>query len=218
LSRVLSEIELERVCETTMSGAEARLLVAGGGRAAGGSEHVALDRRVTELPTVFVDLRGAREPDVVADLTAGWPFHDAAFDVVMSTWVVEHVSDPVTYFSQAFRVLRSPGVYVCAVPFLYRQHGAPADFFRFTDDALVHLASTAGFDRIEIARIGGTPLTCCVNILWPFLGMPLLGLLAFVSARALDQTALGLARLAGRRREVLRSCPIAHVLVAHKLS
>jgi SAM-dependent methyltransferase len=216
LSRVLSEIELESLCDMKMSGVERRVLVAGGGRTVGGSDRVALTRRLAELPTVFADVLPSRTPDIVANLTEPWPFRDDAFDVVLSTWVVEHLPDPTTYFHETFRVLRSPGLYLCAVPFLYRQHGSPQDFVRFTDDALVHLASVAGFRHILVHRVGGTPLVCCVNLLWPILGLPGLGLSAFAVATVADKALVVISRLAGRRGEVLQSYPMAHVLAAEK--
>jgi SAM-dependent methyltransferase len=216
LARVLSEIELESLCDMKMSGAERRVLVAGGGRTVGGSEHVALTRRIAELHTVFADLLPSRTPDIVANLTERWPFRDDAFDVVLSTWVVEHLPDPTVYFHETFRVLRSPGLYLCAVPFLYPQHGSPQDFVRLTDDALVYLASAAGFREIRVHRVGGTPLVCCVNLLWPVLGMPVLGLSGFALATVADKALMVLGRLAGRRGEVLRSYPMAHVLAGEK--
>jgi SAM-dependent methyltransferase len=199
-----------------MSGCERRILVAGGGHTAGGSEHVALTRRMAELPTVFADVLPSRTPDIVADLTERWPFQDDVFDIVLSTWVVEHLPDPAMYFRETFRVLRRPGLYLCAVPFLYRQHGSPQDFVRLTDDGLRYLASTAGFNDVRVHRVGGTPLMCCVSLLWPILGLPVFGLSAFALATAADKGLVLLSRLAGRRGEVLRSYPLGHVLAALK--
>jgi SAM-dependent methyltransferase len=215
-SRVLAEIEFDNLCATELSGCERRVLVAGGSRAVGGSDHVALGRRMAEIPTVFVDLLPSRIPDVAANLTHRWPFRDNAFDVVVSTWVVEHLPDPAIYFRETYRVLRRPGLFLCAVPFLYRQHGSPQDFVRLTDDGLRYLSSAAGFDDMRVHRVGGGPLMCCVSLLWPILGVPVFGLATLALAAAGDKALTLVSRLAGRRGEVLQSYPVAYVLAAQK--
>jgi SAM-dependent methyltransferase len=213
-SRVLAEIEFENLCATEMSGGE-RILVAGGSRGVGGSEHAALSRRMAET-SVFVDLLPSRIPDVAANLTDCWPFRDNTFDVVVSTWVVEHLPDPAMYFRETFRVLRRPGFFLCAVPFLYRQHGSPQDFVRLTDDGLRYHCSAAGFDEMRVHRVGGGPLMCCVSLLWPILGVPVFGLATLALAAAGDRALTLVSRLAGRRGEVLQSYPLAYVLAAQK--
>jgi SAM-dependent methyltransferase len=215
-SRILAEIELENLCALEMSGSERRILVAGGSRAVGGSDHVALGRRLADIPTVFVDLLPSRAPDVAANLTHGWPFRDNTFDIVVSTWVVEHLPDPAVYFRETFRVLRRPGLFLCTVPFLYRQHGSPQDFVRLTDDGLRYLASSAGFNDMRIHRVGGGPLMCCVSLLWPILGLPVFGLSTLALATAGDKALTLVSRLVGRQGEVLQSYPVAHVLAAQK--
>ena len=38
-----------------------------------------------------------------------WPLEDESVDVIVSDWVLEHVKDPDTYFSEAKRVLKNNG-------------------------------------------------------------------------------------------------------------
>ena len=74
--------------------------------------------------------------------------HDR-YDVVICDQVLEHVVDPVA----AARTLRSlcrPGATcIVTVPFLYRIHNSPSDYWRFTPAGLRVLLERAGFVEVE---------------------------------------------------------------------
>lgn len=217
LTRVLSEIELERIRETlprSLAGAD--ILVAGGGIASHGSETVMINGLNGQGNHVFADLNPARKPHLVADLAKPWPFEDGAFDFVLSTWVVEHLPNPGVYIGEAFRVLRGGGTLVCAVPFMYRKHASPHDYYRFTDTALSDLARRAGFESTQVQSVGGTPLVCCVSLAWPLLRVPLAGFLAFLLARTADNLLLWVSRILGRRGETMNSYPLSYILISKK--
>lgn len=54
---------------------------------------------------INADLYPAPNIDVVFDATKGWPFEDNSIGVVESNHCLEHLSDPWTFFREAWRVL-----------------------------------------------------------------------------------------------------------------
>jgi SAM-dependent methyltransferase len=71
---------------------------------------------------------------------------DAKFDLILSTQVAEHVSDPNTYFAESFRLLKVGGQLICTTHGTYPDHGCPYDFQRWTADGLIRDLRIAGFE------------------------------------------------------------------------
>ena len=63
-----------------------------------------------------VDLRVGPKVDIVADLSAGWPFKDGAISEVRASHIVEHLPEPLHTMSELFRVLEPGGTAVIDVP------------------------------------------------------------------------------------------------------
>ena len=217
LSRVLSEIELEHIrdslfCNSSISS----VLLAGAGKGSQGSEYVFLDAFDSKVTSVFVDINSLRSPDLVADLMCLWPFKNGNFDLVVSTWVLEHIANPEIFLREANRVLQSKGKFVCSVPFLQRKHGSPYDYYRFTDKALYKLLVSAGFKHIQIKPVGGTPFVCCVSLVWPIIRLPFLGVIIYLLARILDGVLRVTAEKMRKASSLFTSYPINYIIVAIK--
>ena len=60
------------------------------------------------------------------------PFADGSVDGVVVQAVLEHVLDPILCVAEIHRVLSPRGVVYAETPFLFRRHGGPYDFTRFT--------------------------------------------------------------------------------------
>ncbi len=98
------------------------------------------------------------------------PFEDASFDLVFSVNVIHHVSDPLSHFKEARRVL-SPGGSICtatdSADMIHRREplsrywpsSATADLARYpTVDALLKLMREAGFVKTACREVRETGL------------------------------------------------------------
>ena len=104
-----------------------------------------------DLPLTY---SGPAAADVYGD--GHWlPFKDGAFDVILSTDVLEHVREPKQVFAEASRVLRPGGLLIMTAPQTAHLHEEPHDYFRFTKYGLAYLAQATGFSVVEIKAFGG---------------------------------------------------------------
>lgn len=92
---------------------------------------------------------GLKEVEVVGDALF-LPFSNESFDSVVSFQVMEHVTEPQLFLTEAFRVLKHGGNALLMTPFMWGEHEQPRDFFRYTRYGLRYLAEKAGFEVIAI--------------------------------------------------------------------
>jgi SAM-dependent methyltransferase len=217
LSRALAESVLTHLRDSVMHEHRVSLAcVAGGGKTTFGSESVFIDALERPGKCLVVNLRHSWRPDVVADLSVGWPFKEAVFDLIVSTWVIEHVSHPEPFFREAFRLLKPGGAIVYAVPFLYHKHGSPDDYWRLTDTALLSLSREASFQHAVTYKVGGTPFIACLSLLWPWLRLPGLGLLMLSLAWMLDGFLIWVRMVTGKGHALIDAYPINYIVYAKK--
>ena len=81
------------------------------------------------------------------------PFKNNSFDGILSTQVLEHVSDIHQILHECNRVLKKNGVMITSVPFAYREHELPFDFRRFTQVGMEDLLVIHGFQIIDTIKI-----------------------------------------------------------------
>lgn len=91
--------------------------------------------------------------DYLLDGTWAVREEDGRFDVVLSTQVLEHVSQPQAYLREANRLLRSGGWLVCSTHGSFPDHGCPDDYHRWTADGLVQELRGAGFEATEAVKV-----------------------------------------------------------------
>lgn len=77
------------------------------------------------------------------------PFDDSVFDFFIAIEVFEHLQNPILATAEMIRVLRPGGRAVISVPFMFRVHGDPHDFHRFTARGLETLFSDFSCIRIQ---------------------------------------------------------------------
>ena len=116
-----------------------------------------LQRHVApEATYLALDLRGVDgnpygcPPDAYANAQA-LPLLDGSADLVVCFEVLEHVVDPGRAISEAARVLRTGGIYIVSMPFLYPLHDRPHDFRRCTPYGLRQVLADAGL-TVEVMR------------------------------------------------------------------
>lgn len=87
------------------------------------------------------------------------PEKDASVDAVLAFNVFEHVYNYAFLAHETFRVLKSGGRLIGAVPFLVGYHADPHDFWRYTHETLFNVFKAAGFLRVDIVPIARGPFT-----------------------------------------------------------
>jgi len=91
----------------------------------------------------FLSLYPAKGYDnvIVADATQCGYLEAERYDAIFSVSVFEHIAKPWKAAENLVRLLKPGGIMYHAAPFSYFYHGAPADFYRYTPDAMQVLFS-----------------------------------------------------------------------------
>ncbi len=92
------------------------------------------------------------------------PYADGSFDTVVLLNVLEHVYNYGHLAGEARRILAPGGQLIGYTPFLVRYHPDPHDFFRYTDEALLEILTTAGFSGVTITPVGAGPFLAALNV------------------------------------------------------
>lgn len=82
-----------------------------------------------------IDIRPGPGVDRVASVEK-LPFADETFGCVLAFNTFEHVQRFWVGFEEVFRVLKPDGLLLMSVPFHFRIHHHPSDYWRFTPEAL----------------------------------------------------------------------------------
>lgn len=88
--------------------------------------YVSLDLDITAKPTIVGDVHHL-------------PFTEKQFDTILILEVLEHCPEPGRVLNECRRVLSENGHLLLSTRFLYAQHNAPYDYFRFTQESLKYL-------------------------------------------------------------------------------
>jgi SAM-dependent methyltransferase len=113
--------------------------------------------------------------DFECDLNKPLPFPNESFDTIVISEVLEHIANPEVIWAEMARTLKPKGKILLSVPFLYKIHEAPYDYYRYTEFALRHLAEKNQLKVIEIKSFGGLPEVFTDIISKNILRIPLVG-------------------------------------------
>jgi SAM-dependent methyltransferase len=122
------------------------------------------------------------------------PFESRSFDTVISIQVLEHTPQPQALVAEMARVARNDGLVVVSVPFSFRLHEEPYDYFRYTPHGLRSLFESAGLEVDGVLSERG---------LWSAVGHKINSYLGFRVAR-IESIAQALGK---HGHEGLRSAP-----------
>jgi SAM-dependent methyltransferase len=109
-----------------------------------------------------VDICAEKKPTKVADIQQGIPFEAERFHTCLAFNIFEHLYEFEKVLHEIFRVLTPQGKLYIAVPFLFRVHAAPSDYFRYTKFALESNLSNVGFVEIKAKPCGGGAVTAAL--------------------------------------------------------
>ena len=93
--------------------------------------------------------------DYTCDLSQQLCLPSEFCNTLMVSDVLEHIREPRLLWLEMARILQVNGKILMNVPFYYRIHEAPHDYFRYTEFALQMYAEEAGFEILVLKPIGG---------------------------------------------------------------
>ncbi len=93
--------------------------------------------------------------DVIADLNKPIPVESKVADTVISMSVLEHLYEPQNMIDEAYRILKPSGNILLQVPWQWRIHEKPHDYFRYSPYGLKYMFEKAGFKGIMVEPQSG---------------------------------------------------------------
>jgi len=81
-----------------------------------------------------------------------FPFKNGEFGSVVSTQVLEHVSNPDAFLKEINRVLKKNGYLLLTVPFIWDEHEQPHDFRHYSSFGIRHLLESHKFKIIACRK------------------------------------------------------------------
>ena len=94
---------------------------------------------------------------------------DIKYDFAVIFNVLEHVLNPNLAIKNLSKILKKNGKIIGSTPFIFRIHGAPKDYSRFTKDHLIELLKSNNFENIQIIELGTGPFMSCISLLRSYL-------------------------------------------------
>lgn len=108
--------------------------------------HIGLDHINTNHDKSIVDLWGTAYEI---------PVEDASFDSAICTAVLEHLEEPENALRECYRILKSGGIAIYSIPFIWHLHEEPRDFYRYSKYGLRYLFGKVGFEIVELKALSG---------------------------------------------------------------
>ena len=94
---------------------------------------------------------------------------DTKYDYVVIFNVLEHLMDSNMAIKNLSSICKKNGKIIGSTPFLFRVHGAPKDYTRYTKDHLIKLLELNNFKEIEIIELGTGPFLASISLLRSYL-------------------------------------------------
>jgi SAM-dependent methyltransferase len=110
------------------------------------TQHIGIDHMDSSGDKSSIDLIGT---------AYNIPVADATFDSAVCTAVLEHLEEPEQALRECYRLLKSGGVAIYSVPFIWHVHEEPRDFYRFSKFGLKYIFEKVGFEIVELKALSG---------------------------------------------------------------
>ena len=95
--------------------------------------------------------------------------HKKKYDNVVIFNVLEHLANLDTPIENIYNLLKKRGRVIGSTTFIYRIHGAPKDYSRYTKDYLKKILKEKKFKQIEIYELGIGPFLASFSLLRGYL-------------------------------------------------
>lgn len=99
------------------------------------------------------------QPTFLIEETGRIPVEPGRYDAVIALNTFEHIYDIGSSFVEINRVLKTGGAIIFIVPFLFRVHAHPDDYFRGTPSFWSRFLIDHGFESIEIEALTWGPFS-----------------------------------------------------------
>ena len=94
------------------------------------------------------------QSDLVADIQNMPDIKSESYDCIFCIWVLEHVKNVDSAFSEIFRILKKGGKFIFAVPLNQVYHGYPRDYWRFSKEDIYEILKKNNFEIQKIHKAG----------------------------------------------------------------
>lgn len=143
---VIREEEYKALKDVTLDGL---ILDVGGGKK---SEYQDLLKGEHTFYSINIDENA--KPDCIVDIEYAFPLQSDAYDHAICMNVLEHVFEFENVIKETARVVKEGGTILLATPMLYKIHGSPDDYLRYTESALRRVAKKCGLQVVEVRPLG----------------------------------------------------------------
>jgi len=127
-----------------------------------------LDYKSLKYKTFFSNIDNGPKKFIKIDLQKKIN-HRKKYDNIVFFNVLEHLSETNRSIKNINLLLKKNGMLVGSTPFLYRVHGAPNDYHRFTKSSLELILKYNKFKKIEVKELGLGPFLASFSILRGYL-------------------------------------------------
>ena len=114
----------------------------------------------TKNKIIYGDNYSDDPKDLKIDLEKVGQLNGIRFDNILLLNVLEHIFNYKNCLRNCYSILNKNGKFFGSTPFIFRIHGSPKDYFRYTGDALKCLLEECGFKEIEIKILEGGIFIC----------------------------------------------------------
>lgn len=153
------------------------------------------------------------KPDCVVDVEFPFPLESNTYDHAMCMNVLEHVYEFENVIRETARVIKQGGKIVLATPFLYKIHGSPDDYLRYTESALRRVAKKCSLEVESIQPLGNGFFSAGMQMLRPAIPSGILWVMCKRIAGGLDAFCN---KLVPGYRTLSKQIPLGYVTVLKK--